>query len=239
MAFRSTFSQVRYDAPSPAALPSTYPVGFSHGAVSSGDGWPVSGTLMTVRRSNSRTVQQLTPADQLFAAVPTVWVRYGYTATGIDGWSGWERIGRPVLTNTGSLSERATTLPITTSAGTAPRVVLFSQALGAVRLGEQVVVLAEFQLTNPQTYVVGVGVVVLRAASATATTGTEITEATGRNITPDMHHDAIVKVGTHVPGSDLAEAWVNVVAYAYSTAALAGHVVDVDQDYGRLAVLRF
>jgi len=57
--------------------------------------------------------------------------------------------------------------------------------------------------------------------------------------TPNMHHGKTVEVGTLVSPAEYATKYVNVYAYAASTAALPGNTITVEQDYGRLSVLRF
>ncbi len=140
--------------------------------------------------------------------------------------------------NTGNGSELVTSLPITTGQPYSFRVV-FSQAVTDLRAGDILQILSEFEATNDEGYNCMIGCYVILATSAAATSGTEITEASGYNITPAMHHGMMTKVGTLIVPDSLAEGYVNVVAYAASTAAGTGDVLTVEQDYGRLSVLAF
>jgi len=63
----------------------------------------------------------------------------------------------------------------------------------------------------------------------------EITEANGRNITPSMHHNTHVHMGSIIaPAAGLF--YVSFVAWAASSAAVTN--ITVEQDYGHLAVKR-
>lgn len=150
--------------------------------------------------------------------------------------------GKGVLvehTNTGDLSELVTSLPVTGDGVRYIKTVIYSQRLTNVKAGEIILVFSQFETTNDLGFNVMVASQVILADSSTEVTGTEITEASGFNVTPNMHHGKTLEVGTLVSPADYAEKYVNVCVYAASTAASPGDAITVEQDYGRLSVLRF
>ena len=95
-------------------------------------------------------------------------------------------------------------------------------------------------MTEDNNYNVGFSSLAILTTSPTSTIGVPITEANGENITNDMHHHKRITVGTYVTGeNDIGTRYINIVGYAYSTNALEGHTLTVNQDYGRLSVIRF
>lgn len=79
--------------PGPAsAPPSTVPDGVTVGSVLAADGWPGTGTVLTVRRSPARVVQQWTGADADLVDVPDPRWRAGYVSAGVDGWGPWSSV---------------------------------------------------------------------------------------------------------------------------------------------------
>lgn len=154
---------------------------------------------------------------------------------------GWQRAaasepGWQALTS-GNSGERLTTLPVTVSAPY-ERHVIYSVPLPQLATGEALLALAEAELTNDLGYNVMVSSQLILATSETATVGSEISEANGFNITPDMHHGVVVKHGVFVAPGNYANRYVNLVAWAASTAAQPGAALAVEQDYGRLELLR-
>lgn len=137
----------------------------------------------------------------------------------------------------GNLSELTSSLPVATSSGAATRMVVFSVPIGDLPLGAALSVAAEYEATNPLGYNVMVASYLILADSPTATTGVEIAEANGFNITANMHHGIITKVGALVVTEATPAAYVNLVSYAASSAATPGATLRVEQDYGRLSVL--
>ena len=142
--------------------------------------------------------------------------------------------------NSGNSSEKVVSIPITTSARTAPKNVIFSLELNKLKKGEILQIANEFQVTEDNNYNVGFSSLAILTTSPTSTIGVPITEANGENITNDMHHHKRITVGTYVTGeNDIGTRYINIVGYAYSTNALEGHTLTVNQDYGRLSVIRF
>lgn len=82
----------RFDPGPVAALPSTYPGGVTIGLVAVADGWPVTGTLTTHKRSGVRTWQELVQADQSLPAVPRYFRQGYYGSAGPNAWGPWQRV---------------------------------------------------------------------------------------------------------------------------------------------------
>lgn len=107
----------------------------------------------------------------------------------------------------------------------------------------------EAQFTNDvrddrgqKTNVMCVTLLLLTPDAASVAEGVEVTEANGRNVTPNMHHDHHVKVQAfEVTRETAGTQYLNVIAYAASDAAPAdgSGVLKVDRDYGRIGVLHF
>lgn len=222
------------------AAPSTYPEGLSTAEAATTLGWPLWGTVLTVKHSGGRMQQTVTSTDSSLNYPAEVYVRYGHNTAhdGTDDWSAWTRLGQPKLYDTGDNSERVTSLPVPTKATVAHRRVIYSQYLPNLKEGELIQFMSEVQVTNDLGYNCMCVLLVIQADSATATVGTELTEANGRNVTPNTHHDVYPKHGA-VKITNTSRPYVNVVAYAASTAAKSGHTLKVDQDYGRLTILRY
>ena len=166
----------------------------------------------------------------------------------------WKRItGQPIIEenakhckgflkehiNSGNFSEQITSLPVSPKGVPYQKIVLFSERLTDIKKGEVILVLSQFETTNNLGFNVMLASRVVLADSPTSAIGIEITEASGFNITPNMHHGKTVEVGTMVSPRDYATKYVNVYAYAASTAASPGDTIKVEKDYGRLSVLRF
>lgn len=146
---------------------------------------------------------------------------------------------RPVLHATGDASELVPYLPVTKSSPY-KRVVVFSVPVGPLAVGDIIVALCEWEVTNDLGYNVMVASQMVLAPTRDAVAGAEVTEANGYNVTPAMHHGIVSKVGMLAVTRAMASAHVNVVAYAASSRApVTGTRLTVMRDYGRLSVLRF
>ena len=101
-------------------------------------------------------------------------------------------------------------------------------------------IINEFQVTEDNNYNVGFSSLAILATSPASISGVPVSEANGENITNNMHHHKRIINGTYVVGEgDIGDRYVNIVGYAYSNNALPGHTLTINQDYGRLSVLRF
>lgn len=139
------------------------------------------------------------------------------------------------IKNSGNSSELVSSMTPATTAGAATKYVLFSLDLndgGNIAEGDIIKAFAEFEATTQEsTYNTGVFCQLILADSASATTGTEITEANGRNLTPATHHDTFVKTGS-IAVTDTSKHYLNLVAYAVSTSGT--QPVIIEQDFGRM-----
>jgi len=145
----------------------------------------------------------------------------------------------PSLYETGSGTEKAASLPVATSTGASVKTVLLSIPIGDLTVGQRFTFASEHELTNDLAFNVMVGAWVTLTNSPTSTAGIKVAEATATNITVNMHHGTVVKVGSYKATEPLSARYVNVVAYSASTAATAGDTVKVEQGYGRLSVVKF
>jgi hypothetical protein len=136
--------------------------------------------------------------------------------------------------NSGTNSERVTTLPINGAAQ-----VVYSLDLGTIRTTDFLQGDGEAQFTTNEGtggFNVYVGSYLILATSAGGTTGTAVSEANGGNITPAEHHSARKSHGTVYP-SNLTRHYLNFVAYALSTSATGN--INVDASTGRLSYQLF
>jgi len=145
----------------------------------------------------------------------------------------------PTAYNSGNSGELVTSLPLSDGAPVNKRVVYCIDLLTPPIAGEILHVTAEMEATNDLGYNVAMVSQLLLTDTATATSGYEISEANGFNITPDMHHGMTIRVGTLTVPAGSTRRFVVLVAWAESTAAQPGHALTIEQDYGRLSVLRW
>ena len=142
-----------------------------------------------------------------------------------------------VAYDSGNFSELVASLPATDDDSPYAPEVIFSAEIARISEGDIIQVMAEFEVTNDLGYNCMIASQVVLADAATSTSGTEITEANGFNITPGMHHGTTVRVGAYVASEDYTSVFVNVIGYAASSAAQPGDTLAVEPDYGRLTIL--
>lgn len=145
---------------------------------------------------------------------------------------------KPIHYNSGNASEKIAKLPVPVSANERHKRVIFSLAVPDLSSGDVLQVMSEFQVTNDLGFNVMCMTQIILADSEAAVSGTEITEANGRNVTPDAHHDSFPKVGS-LTVTTTGTRYVNVVAWCASSNATKGSSITVDADYGRLSILRY
>lgn len=136
---------------------------------------------------------------------------------------------------TGDAGELVATLPIATIAPT--KFSVYSLEIPDLAAGDVLLALADFQGTHEQSYNVLFSTQILACETADGTAGTEVSEGAGTNITPGNHHMQVSRSGSLVV-TNPARRFINLVASAAASNALPGHELVVDQDYGRLTVLR-
>jgi hypothetical protein len=137
---------------------------------------------------------------------------------------------------TADSSEKVASLPIAVSGAT--KYVVFSVEIPDLAIGDHVVAQADFQVTNDYTYNALCSHQLILSDTATGTTGTEISEASGTNVTPGNHHMQFTRAGALTVAATTRR-FVNLVAYSQASQAAAGDLLTVDADYGRLSVQRY
>lgn len=140
--------------------------------------------------------------------------------------------------DTGDNSEKSAVIPISASPFT--KHVFYSLDLNAagfapaitLAVGDLLEFTAEFEVTTDETtFNTGLWCGAILAASATDTTGIEVTEFNGGNITPAIHHDTRQKSGK-AKISDPSKHFLNIVGYAAATSATLD--LELESDFGRL-----
>lgn len=122
----------------------------------------------------------------------------------------------------------------------ATRTPIYSIPLVNMKAGEFIMVLSDFEITNDNRYTVGIGSQVILGDHPRDTYGIdEITDANMFNITKESHHGVPVKIGILKIKRDYDIVFVNVIAWAVSSSANKGDKVKVEQNYGRLSVIKF
>ncbi len=149
--------------------------------------------------------------------------------------------GVPEMYNSGDDGELIKTLPVTPYPGAYSKRVVYCVDLGDPPLGgEMLFVHGDVEVTNDLGYNVLLGTHLLLAASCSAVTGDEISEANGSNVTPAMHHGTASRSGGLIVEPGNSHRYVVLVAWSGSTAApRRGAAIKVEQDYGRMTVLRW
>lgn len=137
--------------------------------------------------------------------------------------------------NSGNNSELVATIPIDVTGTT--KVVIYSIEIPDLEIGDVLYVTVDMQATNDQVYNALFSHQLILGETISTVVGTEITEASGTNITPDNHHMQFCRSGSIVVAST-ARKFVNFVAVSAASNALAGHTMTIDADYGRLSVMR-
>lgn len=113
---------------------------------------------------------------------------------------------------------------------------------GPIATGDVLQVTADMEVTNDCGYNVGLGSFMVLAptdSGVTRSPETTIAFAAVFNVTPDMHHGLVTRVGTLVASQDYPTgAYVNFVAYAQSS-LLTCAGLHVERGYGQMFVTHF
>lgn len=149
-------------------------------------------------------------------------------------WTGWVELN-PAKTRYNNSTELQTQLQIKTD-GTGIKS-LYSLKIDNLKSTDMVILLAQVEITNPQTYNVGIGRQLLACSSSSATTGSTITgiPAVMENVTPDLHHGVF-----QVQGIDTGRTgtiYYNLVGYAVYSSADGTKYVTVEAGYGGITAL--
>lgn len=111
---------------------------------------------------------------------------------------------------------------------------LYSIPLPDLHPGDLVDLRATFEVTNPHSYNCMCARYLIIADNPKDVTGIMVSEAAGRNVTPNMHHDVHHDFGTLKVTEEMTGKHAVCVAYAASTKAGPTNAIFVEQDYGRL-----
>ena len=143
-------------------------------------------------------------------------------------------------------AEKVQKIPLTRNAGKSPKKVVLSMGPFVLKRGQLVLVTSHSQFSNRFNYTggkainVGMSGVLILSDSPRGTTGIELTEATGTNISPKRHHDARYYSTQYLVNRTFSKPmYVNSVYWGYSTKAKTGDYIKVDQDYSRMEVTIF
>lgn len=143
----------------------------------------------------------------------------------------------PVRTNTA----QATSVPITRQPDPASYCVVFSVPAANLQAGSVVFLESQVEVTNscetsPFNHVVTIGRGLIRAQSATETTGTPVTEWVISDIAPTQWSEVFTLLAVD-SGMAAGDYCYNVVFYAYSESPLAGSTLSIPQGYGDCSIL--
>lgn len=117
--------------------------------------------------------------------------------------------------------------------------VIYSCRLDDLKANDILSITCHGQVTNDVGYNMMFCWLLVLGDSSLATTGIELTEAKGTNVTPLMHHFAFSDFAHYQSAGDMKSVHINLVAYCASTASKDHDKLNVDQDYGRMSVLVF
>lgn len=150
-----------------------------------------------------------------------------------------------VFYESGQLSERTTTLPVALETVTpADMRVIYSVKVSDLRAGDLLVAMSEAEFTNDLGHNCMLASRLRLTSSVTDVDGGyEMGEDNAFNITPDMHHGTSVKHAMYRvrPQDILANfEYVNLICWSADSAFYhtPGTSLTVEQDYGRLSVLK-
>lgn len=148
--------------------------------------------------------------------------------------------GSPTVYNSGHYSELVSTVTITKPPAPNPWMPIMCVDLGTIPAANEILyVSAEVEVTNPQAYNIDVEARLMLTTSCTDNDGGEISDSTGYNLTPAMHHGTITKVGSWVTESGSTRNHVTLALAVESNASRPGDKLTIEQDHGRIIVLRW
>jgi hypothetical protein len=150
-------------------------------------------------------------------------------------------VGAPEVYNSGDFSELVTYLPVSRWPAPYIRTVVFCVDLGDAPLGGEVLfVHADMEVTNNLSYNLSFETHIMLTTSCAAVDGGEISESNGTNVHPHVdHHGVASRAGSLVVEVGNSRRYVNLIAFAGSNVANPGDQLKVEQDMGRLTVLRW
>jgi hypothetical protein len=146
----------------------------------------------------------------------------------------------PQAYTTGDNGELVTTVEVSKPPAPYGRAVVYClDLLDAPRVGEVLQAIADLEVTNDLNIDVNVETHILLSSSCAGTDGVEIVESNGTNCTPAAHHCSPTRIGAITVPARHTGRFVVLVALAQASQAEPGATIQVEQDYGRLSVLRW
>lgn len=151
-------------------------------------------------------------------------------------WTAWEGM-TPKIVRRYTAGELVMQLKIAPDVASSEYKVVYNLPVPNLKPTDIVVLIAQAEITNDQSYTVGIGRMLLASVNALDTTGSVIAGAPSvmSNITPDMHHEVI-----QINAIDLGRTGTvnyNFVAWAVSTTAGANQFTKVEQGYGGISAI--
>lgn len=170
-----------------------------------------------------------------FALLPLLLAGCGGAAAAAKAPGGWDIREY----NTGDSSELVATIPVHVTSGDNYRVI-YCLDLGDAPVGGEILqVSTHAQVTIPHYDTVAVTTQLYLADTCQSTGGTEIGEAQGTNLDRPTHHLSINRTGSVTVEEYNERHYVVLLAWSASSTAKPGDHLVVDNDYGRLSVIRF
>lgn len=135
--------------------------------------------------------------------------------------------------NSGNKSELTNRLYLSYSSGYRFEA-LYTIPLPTLYPGDLVEMHGTFEVTNPHKYNVMCARYLVITDNPKDIHGIHVSEAAGRNVTRNMHHDVHQDFGTYKVTETMEGKHAVMVAYAASSRAGPTNVIWVEQDYGRM-----
>lgn len=146
-------------------------------------------------------------------------------------------LGMPEVFNSGNASELITTLKVTKPPAAAVIKAVFCIDLGTPPVGGDVLdATGSVEVTNDLGFNVAVETHLMFTTSCTATDGGDISENSGMNDTPSLHHLFLMQAGTIIVETGNSRQFVVLLIQSASTAAQPTSTITINTEHGREAV---
>jgi len=133
--------------------------------------------------------------------------------------------------------ERSSGLPITRPGECMQFRTVYSVHLPPLKVGDLVEAHADFEITNPYSYVAMFGHFIVLGNNPDDIKGVRIGPAATRNMVPGVHHDDFEQSASYVEKKDEKGKYVNVVAYSSSMLSPdKNQLAKIERGYGMLSV---
>jgi len=132
-----------------------------------------------------------------------------------------------------STAEQYTLMPVNGA-----QLSLYSIAITDMKIGDIVILMGQFEVTNDLSYTVGVGRRIIRGANNGASGGNIIQPATSAmdNVDPSILHHKVINATAAEVCPVNGSAWYNMAGWAVSTGG-SGNLT-IEQGYGKLVMVR-